>query len=62
MKYHITTYGCQMNTADSQRVASELDLSEDAVKQRLARDRKLLHEQVIAFLQEAKDRLLETVQ
>lgn len=25
MKYHITTYGCQMNTADSQRVASELE-------------------------------------
>jgi tRNA-2-methylthio-N6-dimethylallyladenosine synthase len=25
MKYHITTYGCQMNVADSQRVASELE-------------------------------------
>src|SRR5581483_9526485 len=25
MKYHITTYGCQMNTADSQRLASELE-------------------------------------
>ncbi len=25
MKYHITTYGCQMNEADSQRVASELE-------------------------------------
>jgi tRNA-2-methylthio-N6-dimethylallyladenosine synthase len=24
-KYHITTYGCQMNTADSQRLASELE-------------------------------------
>lgn len=25
MKYHITTYGCQMNIADSQRLASELE-------------------------------------
>src|SRR5512144_1550944 len=25
MLYHITTYGCQMNVADSQRVASELE-------------------------------------
>jgi tRNA-2-methylthio-N6-dimethylallyladenosine synthase len=25
MKYHIWTYGCQMNTADSQRLASELE-------------------------------------
>lgn len=25
MKYHITTYGCQMNTADSQKLASELE-------------------------------------
>lgn len=25
MKYHITTYGCQMNTADSQKVASEME-------------------------------------
>jgi tRNA-2-methylthio-N6-dimethylallyladenosine synthase len=26
MKYHIWTFGCQMNTADSQRLASELEL------------------------------------
>ena len=25
LKYHITTYGCQMNVADSRRVASELE-------------------------------------
>src|SRR5512135_2750968 len=25
MKYHITTYGCQMNVADSQRLASEME-------------------------------------
>lgn len=25
MKYHITTFGCQMNVADSQRLASELE-------------------------------------
>lgn len=25
MKYHITTYGCQMNAADSQKVASEME-------------------------------------
>ena len=25
MKYHIDTLGCQMNTADTQRLASELE-------------------------------------
>jgi RNA polymerase sigma factor (sigma-70 family) len=34
-----------------ERVAVELDLSEDAVKQRLSRGRKLLHEEVIAFVE-----------
>ena len=34
-----------------ERVAAELELSEDAVKQRLSRGRKLLHEQVIAFVE-----------
>ncbi len=34
-----------------ERVAVELELSEDAVKQRLARGRKLLHEEVIAFVE-----------
>jgi RNA polymerase sigma factor (sigma-70 family) len=34
-----------------QRVAEELELSEDAVRQRLARGRKLLHEEVIAFVE-----------
>ena len=34
-------------------VARELDLSEDAVKQRLSRGRKLLHEQVLAFVEGA---------
>ena len=34
-----------------QRVALELELSEDAVKQRLSRGRKLLHEEVIAFVE-----------
>lgn len=34
-----------------ERVASELDLTEDAVKQRLSRGRKLLHEEVIAFVE-----------
>lgn len=34
-----------------ERVAVELELSEDAVKQRLARGRKLLHEKVIAFVE-----------
>src|SRR5947207_2684287 len=32
-------------------VAAALDLSEDAVKQRLSRGRKLLHEQVLAFVE-----------
>jgi len=36
-----------------ERVAAELELSEDAVKQRLARGRKLLHEQVLAFVEGA---------
>ncbi len=34
-----------------ERVAIELELSEDAVKQRLSRGRKLLHEEVIAFVE-----------
>jgi RNA polymerase sigma factor (sigma-70 family) len=34
-----------------ERVASELGLTEDAVKQRLSRGRKLLHEEVVAFVE-----------
>ena len=34
-----------------ERVAAELELSEDAVKQRLSRRRKLLHEEVVAFVE-----------
>ncbi|HOX58639.1 MAG TPA: sigma-70 family RNA polymerase sigma factor [Candidatus Paceibacterota bacterium] len=34
-----------------ERVAEALELSEDAVKQRLSRGRKLLHEQVLAFVE-----------
>lgn len=34
-----------------ERVAADLELSEDVVKQRLSRGRKLLHEQVIAFVE-----------
>jgi RNA polymerase sigma factor (sigma-70 family) len=37
-------------------VAAALDLSEDAVKQRLSRGRKLLHEQVLAFVEGALER------
>ncbi len=37
-------------------VAQALDLSEDAVKQRLSRGRKLLHEQVLAFIEAALER------
>jgi RNA polymerase sigma factor (sigma-70 family) len=33
------------------RVAAELELSEDAVKQRLSRGRRLLHEEVVAFVE-----------
>jgi len=36
-----------------ERVAEELELSEDAVKQRLSRGRKLLHEQVRMFVETA---------
>src|SRR5437879_3513426 len=36
-----------------ENVAAALDLSEDAVKQRLSRGRKLLHEQVLAFVEGA---------
>ena len=39
-----------------ERVAEELELSEDAVKQRLSRGRKLLHEQVLAFVEGALER------
>jgi RNA polymerase sigma factor (sigma-70 family) len=34
-----------------ERVATELELSEDAVKQRLLRGRKMLHEEVISFVE-----------
>jgi RNA polymerase sigma factor (sigma-70 family) len=37
-------------------VAANLDLSEDAVKQRLSRGRKLLHEQVLSFVESALER------
>src|SRR5947209_7211754 len=37
-------------------VAAALDLSEDTVKQRLSRGRKLLHEQVLAFMEGALER------
>ena len=39
-----------------QKVAAALDLSEDAVKQRLSRGRKLLHSEVLAFLEGALKR------
>jgi RNA polymerase sigma factor (sigma-70 family) len=39
-----------------QRVADALDLTEDAVKQRLSRGRKLLREQVLAFVEGALER------
>jgi RNA polymerase sigma factor (sigma-70 family) len=39
-----------------QRVAEALDLTEDAVKQRLSRGRKLLREQVLAFVEGALER------
>lgn len=37
-------------------VARDLDLSEDAVKQRLSRGRRLLHEQVLAFVEGTLER------
>jgi RNA polymerase sigma factor (sigma-70 family) len=37
-------------------VAAELELSEDAVKQRLSRGRKLLHEEVLSFVEGALER------
>src|SRR6266849_9874616 len=39
-----------------ENVAAALDLSEDAVKQRLSRGRKLLHEQGVAFVEGALER------
>ena len=39
-----------------EKVAAALDLTEDAVKQRLSRGRKLLHEQVSAFVEGALER------
>src|SRR5258707_4626056 len=39
-----------------ENVAAVLDLSEDAVKQRLSRGRKLLHEQVLALVEGALER------
>ena len=37
-------------------VAADLDLTEDTVKQRLSRGRKMLHEQVLAFVEGALER------
>jgi RNA polymerase sigma factor (sigma-70 family) len=39
-----------------ERVAAALDLSQDAVKQRLSRGRKLLHQEVLAFVEGALQR------
>ena len=39
-----------------EKVAQALELSEDAVKQRLSRGRKLLHEQVLGFVEGALER------
>jgi RNA polymerase sigma factor (sigma-70 family) len=39
-----------------EKVAEALELTEDAVKQRLSRGRKLLHEQVLAFVEGALER------
>jgi RNA polymerase sigma factor (sigma-70 family) len=39
-----------------EKVAAVLDLSEDTVRQRLSRGRKLLHEQVLAFVEGALER------
>jgi len=39
-----------------EKVAEALDLSEDAVKQRLSRGRKLLHEEVLSFIEGALER------
>ena len=39
-----------------ERVAQALELSEDTVHQRLSRGRKLLHEQVLAFVEGALER------
>lgn len=39
-----------------ERVADELDLTEDAAKQRLSRGRRMLHEQVLAFVEGALER------
>src|SRR6266581_3204648 len=39
-----------------ENVAAALDLSKDAVKQRLSRGRKLLHEQVLAFVERTLER------
>src|SRR5581483_3724133 len=39
-----------------EQVAGALELSEDAVKQRLSRGRKLLHEGVLAFVEGALER------
>ncbi len=39
-----------------ENVAAALELNEDAVKQRLSRGRKLLHEQVLAFVEGALER------
>ncbi|MDW8352625.1 MAG: MiaB/RimO family radical SAM methylthiotransferase [Anaerolineae bacterium] len=57
MKYHIATFGCQMNEADSQRLASELEkLGLRATDDRLAADVLVLNTCVVR--QGAEDKAL----
>ena len=49
-------YSATGSLGQSEDLAQNLELSEDAVKQRLSRGRKLLHEQVLAFVEGALEK------
>jgi tRNA-2-methylthio-N6-dimethylallyladenosine synthase len=59
MKYHIWTYGCQMNIADTQRLASELErMGHQAVEEDNANDADILVVNTCVVRQSAEDKAM----
>jgi tRNA-2-methylthio-N6-dimethylallyladenosine synthase len=59
MKYHIWTYGCQMNIADTQRLASELErMGHQAVEENNANDADILVVNTCVVRQSAEDKAM----
>ncbi len=59
MKYHIWTYGCQMNIADTQRLASELErMGHEAVEESNANEADILVVNTCVVRQSAEDKAM----